>query len=100
MVQQQEQQQAQPPRRLFTIEQFAQRHAWTSEGALRAQRFDSRNGDRLGFAAAGAFVEIGRKVLIDEERYFSAITSLNKGEDKAAVNGRRPRGRVGGRQHG
>lgn len=76
-----DQQQQQPPR-LFTFEQFAQRHAWITEPALRAQRFDAKNEDRHGFGAAGAFVGIGRKVLIDEERYFAAVAALNEQPEK------------------
>jgi len=83
-----EQQQQQAPR-LFTFEQFAQRHGWITQPGLRAQRFDSRNEDRHGFGAAGAFVEIGRKVLIDEERYFAAVAALNAKPEQQRQRSRR-----------
>lgn len=74
-----QQHEQQPPRRLFTVEQFAARHpSFLTEPALRAYRFDARHDDRHGFGAAGAFVEIGRKVLIDEERFFAAISARQK----------------------
>lgn len=71
-----EQPQQQVDQQLFTIQNFAKRHqAFVTEAAVRAQRFDARGADRYGFGRAGAFVQVGRRVLIHERRYFAAILS-------------------------
>jgi len=58
---------------LFTFKQFPEKHpAWT-ELALRNMRFHQESN---GFK--GAFVQIGRRVLIDEAKFFECIENLNK----------------------
>ena len=58
--------------RLFTIEQFVQRHPWASGGGVRWQRFNCKTN---GFQSA--FLTIGRKVLVDEDEYFRCVDQLN-----------------------
>lgn len=58
---------------LLTLKQFAAKHAhlWTIP-SLRWLRF---NDQINGFN--GAFVKVGRRLLIDETRFFAAIEQLN-----------------------
>jgi hypothetical protein len=70
---------AAPPRRLFTVGRFADKHdTFTTQPALRnlilnaEDRFNSK-GERIagnGLVAAGAIVRLGRRVYIDEEKFF------------------------------
>lgn len=90
------------PRDLFTVEQFAERRpAWT-EAALRnmilnsADRMSSR-GDRIpgnGLAEAGAIVRVGRRVLIDECRFFYWIA-----QQQQNPRGRRSRQQIRHDEH-
>ena len=76
----------QEPRDLFTVPQFADRHrAWT-QPSLRnlilnsADRLNSR-GERIagnGLTEAGAIVRLGRRVLIDEQKFFIWIAAQQK----------------------
>lgn len=59
--------------KFLTIRQFAEKHTAFPQGGLRALRFNSANN---GFAEA--FVTVGRKVLINEERFFEIIAQINK----------------------
>jgi len=59
--------------RLQTIRQFAEKHTWATEGGLRWQRFNCKTN---GFESA--FVNVGRRVLIDEEEYFRCIRRQNR----------------------
>ena len=61
------------PRVYSTIQKFAEKNpdAFT-EASLRWLRY---NQDENGFASA--FVTVGRKVLIDEERFFGIIARQN-----------------------
>jgi hypothetical protein len=71
--------QAAPPHRLFTVARFAAKHdTFITQPALRnlilnaEDRFNSR-GERIpgnGLLAAGAIVRLGRRVYIDEEKFF------------------------------
>jgi len=56
-----------PFRKLFTVKQFAERNQCFSESALRYQIFNSKSN---GLEASGALVRIGKKLLIDEDKYF------------------------------
>lgn len=58
---------------LLTIRRFAEKYSETwSQDSLRWLRFhDQTNGFE------GAFLKVGRRVLIDEERFFAAIRKLN-----------------------
>jgi hypothetical protein len=76
---------------LFTFRQFAERHPAFSVSSLRWLRFRSApvkrtrrgNGGEVevenlapnGFAAA--FVEVGGRVLLDEQRFFEIIAQQN-----------------------
>lgn len=76
--------QAQAPRAIFTVRQFAERNPAFTENALRNMIFKAgaRNTSRgeipgNGLLKAGAIVRIGRKVLIDEAAFFVWFDSLN-----------------------
>lgn len=73
------------PRALLTVRQFAEKHPAFQQGSLRNLIFlaESRNtskgkiaGNGLGFA----LVRIGRKVLIDEAKFFNWIDAQQGGE--------------------
>jgi len=75
-----------PSRDLFTIAQFAERRPAWSEPALRnlvlnaEDRLNSR-GERIpgnGLADVGVIVRVGRRVLIDEEKFFQWIAAQQK----------------------
>lgn len=69
-----------PPSTLFTILKFAQRHEdFLTEGGLRFQIFNAKEN---GLAASGAIVRIGRRVLVNEKKYFAWIESQQKSEGK------------------
>lgn len=78
---------------LYTVAQFADKHrTWTTQPALRnlllnaRDRFNSR-GEKVagnGLDAAGAIVRIGRRILIDEGRFFAWLTSQQAQQRKAA----------------
>ena len=60
-------QETRPPR-VFTVKQFSARNPAFSEGSLRWLLFNSR-GNKLD----AAVVRVGRRVLIDEDRFFAWI---------------------------
>ena len=70
----------QAPPALLTVSQFCAKHSFISQGGLRFQIF---NADNNGLASFSAIVRMGRKVLIDESRYFEWVESLR---DKKAVD--------------
>lgn len=57
-------------RNLSTVPQFSQKHPAFPEGGLRWQIFNSKTN---GLDQAGAILRVGRKVLIDEDRYFAWV---------------------------
>ena len=57
---------------LLTIRQFSERHPAFPQGGLRALRFNQHSN---GFAPA--FVSVGRKVLIEEARFFEIVNQQN-----------------------
>lgn len=59
---------------LNTVKQHAEKHPAFSEGAIRMYIF---NEQQNGLAKAGAVVRVGRKVLIDEDKFFAWIESQN-----------------------
>lgn len=63
---------------LSTVSQFCTKHPFITQGGLRFQIF---NADNNGLSSFGAIVRMGRKVLIDESRYFEWVESLR--ENKA-----------------
>jgi len=73
-----------PARRLLTVAQFAEIHTAFSQAALRnlvfkADKRDGANGEipGNGLIEAGALIRIGRKVLIDEDRFFGWVDEQN-----------------------
>ena len=60
---------------LLTVPQFCANHSFISQSGLRFQIF---NADNNGLSSLGAIVRMGRKVLIDESRYFEWVESLRK----------------------
>ena len=58
---------------LLTIRQFSEKHPAFPQGGLRAIRF---NADANGFKSA--FLKVGRKVLIDENKFFAIVETQNK----------------------
>ena len=75
-----------PSRRLFTLKAFAQRHSsFLTLPALTNQVFkaNARHSSRgmipgNGMNEHGAIVRINGRVLIDEDRYFAWVDSLQK----------------------
>jgi hypothetical protein len=70
--------------KLHTVAQFTVAHPAFSEAALRylifkAERRHSSNGEipGNGLIEAGAIIRIGRKVLIDEDRFFDWVRQHN-----------------------
>lgn len=57
---------------LLTVRQFAEKHPAFSQSALRYMRFDQ---DKNGFK--DAFLNVGRRVLIDEARFFEIVRQQN-----------------------
>lgn len=82
-----EQQQARPSRDLRDIDTFAKPNSPFTAPALRALRFHAKNGNRNGFA--GAFVNVGRKVLVDVEKFYQCIAVLNGSGKKQARRAKR-----------
>lgn len=59
-----------------TVSQFCEKYPAFKEGGVRNQIF---NETKNGLAESGAIVRIGRKVLINDAKYFSWIENQNKG---------------------
>ena len=73
------------PRTLLTVRQFAGKHPAFQQGSLRNLIFlaESRNTSKGKIAGNGldvALVRIGRKLLIDEARFFSWVDAQQGGE--------------------
>jgi hypothetical protein len=62
------------PTRLIPVPDWPKYHAWPPPGGLRHLIFHS---DSNGFAAA--FVRVGRRVLVDEARFFEAARARKGG---------------------
>jgi hypothetical protein len=58
----------------LTVKQFSEKHPAFTNGGLRSLIF---NEESNGLAKAGAIVRIGRRVLIDEEKFFSWVKAQN-----------------------
>lgn len=63
-------------RRLLTIRQFAEHHPAFPEGSLRWHVFQARSN---GLERLDAVKRVGRRVYIDEERFFTWIDSQQAG---------------------
>lgn len=59
-----------------TVNQFTNKHPAFTKGGIRALIFNENSN---GIAKAGAVVRIGRKVLIDEAKFFAWVESQNQG---------------------
>ena len=62
-------------RHLLTVRQFAEKHPAFPQGGLRWEIF---NEETNGLAESGAIIRRGRKVLIDEDRYFAHLDRQNR----------------------
>ena len=60
---------------LSTVNQFTEKHPAFTKGGLRALIFNEHSN---GLARSGAVVRIGRKVLIDEVKFFRWIEEQDK----------------------
>ena len=60
----------------LTVQQFTTKHAAFTVGGMRSWIF---NEDTNGLKKSGAIVRIGRKVVIDESKFFAWVESQNKG---------------------
>ena len=61
---------------LLTVIQFSAKHSFVTPGGLRFQIF---NAAENGLEKSGAIMRIGRRVLINEEKYFSWIEDQQTG---------------------
>jgi len=61
---------------LSTVKQFTEKQPAFNTGGLRAWIFNEHTN---GLAKSGAIVRIGRKVLIDEAKFFAWVESQNQG---------------------
>jgi len=60
----------------LTVNQFTEKHPAFTTGGLRALIFNEKSN---GLAKSAAIVRIGRKVLIDETKFFGWVESQNGG---------------------
>ncbi|MCL7422385.1 MAG: hypothetical protein M8364_15950 [Methylobacter sp.] len=60
----------------LTVNQFSEKHPAFTRGGLRSLIF---NENQNGLTKAGAIVRIGRKVLIDEGKFFAWVAAQNHG---------------------
>ena len=58
----------------FTVQQFIKKHPAFTTGGIRALIFNEHTN---GLAKSGAIVRIGRKVLINEEKFFGWLEAQN-----------------------
>ncbi|MDO9142359.1 MAG: hypothetical protein Q7U38_18730 [Methylobacter sp.] len=61
---------------LSTVNQFTEKHHAFTNGGLRSLIFNENSN---GLKASGAVIRIGRKVLIDEGKFFAWIELQNGG---------------------
>ncbi|MEY3760329.1 MAG: hypothetical protein RIR39_1820 [Pseudomonadota bacterium] len=59
----------------LTVNQFIEKHPAFTTGGIRALIF---NENTNGLKLSGAIIRIGRKVLIDESKFFSWVQAQNK----------------------
>ena len=76
-------------RKLMTVRQFSEKHPAFSQGALRnmiflAAKRESSKGPILGNGLTFAILRVGRKILIDEDKFFKWLDA----QDVASVSGR------------
>ena len=63
----------------LTVQQFTQKHKAFTLGGLRSLIFNENTNN---LAKSGAIVRIGRKVLIDEAKFFDWVQSQGQGGAK------------------
>jgi hypothetical protein len=63
----------------LTVQQFVDKHAAFTVGGIRSLIFNEHSN---GLAESGAIVRIGRKILIDEVKFFDWISSGQKPRPK------------------
>ena len=61
---------------LSSVNIFSEKHAAFPKGGIRSLIF---NENTNGLGKSGAIVRIGRKVLIDEAKFFAWVESQNQG---------------------
>lgn len=61
----------------LTVNQFSEKHPAFTRGGLRALIFNENSN---GLAKFGAIVRIGRKVLIDEGKFFGWVVAQSQGD--------------------
>jgi len=71
------------PRTLLTVKQFSRKHEAFTEGSLRFQIFNANPrktslGEIPGNGLDAALLRLGRKVLIDEAKFFEWIERQNQ----------------------
>ena len=66
-----------------TVKQFVERHPAFTVGGMRAQIFNETTN---GLKEAGAIVRIGRKILINEEKFFAYLESQNNNQGQTRKN--------------
>ena len=76
------------PRALSTVRQFSEKHPAFSQGSLRNLIFlaDERHTSKCKIPGNGldmALVRIGRKLLIDETKFFEWVEQQQKGVNRA-----------------
>lgn len=79
-----------PPRRLFTLPKFAERHSgFTTLAAITNQVFKAKSRQSTkgiipgnGMEEAGAVVRLNGRVLIDEDAYFRWVDALQARSQK------------------
>ena len=59
----------------FTVKQFCKRHQAFTEGGIRHNIFHEKTN---GLSKSGAIVRVGRKVLINESKFFRWLESQNQ----------------------
>jgi hypothetical protein len=62
------------PKRIIPLAQWQQHHSWPPTGGMRHIRFHQETN---GFK--DAFLTVGSRVLVDEEKFFAIIEQQNNG---------------------
>ena len=60
---------------LFTVKQLCEKHPALAVGGVRFQIFNEHIN---GLAESGAIIRLGRKVLIDEDKYFDWVVGQSQ----------------------
>lgn len=63
----------------LTVNQFVQKHTAFKIGGLRSLIFNEHSN---GLSKSAAIIRIGRKILINEEKFFGWVESQNQGGAK------------------